>query len=1050
MKRLLLFTICIILAGGSVNVLAQCKPLVNISTYTGSTYWQVFWYGDTTINEQWQLVLIKQGLNPDDIKSRIIDTVIANYGEGIGNYYSDTALPLNIKYYCFVRTICDSIDTSAWSTPNLLINLAAAPISNFQAMYVGDGEVSLYWNGTSSFYNIFRYNYQTGTEDSIYQAYGYGTFSYYDFPPNPGWYYYKVVSTSTGDSALSNRVEYSNCAAAFSFEPIQDSSAVILYNQTFNANSFYWDFGDGNVSMTDSFQFTHTYARNGFYNVCLTASDTTIGCSSQLCEKIAVGNNISIVPTPVFTPYADSGLLYTFYNNTQPLDSIDFYWTFGDGQTSSEIQPDHSYTKAGNYNVCLTATDLRTKLTATSCQQVNVGFTGCNLSASFNYVITSVISDTVQFSNFSTGNIAYYYWYFDDGAVSTTINPVHHFDKMGNHLVLLIISDSSWNCSDYAEEYVQVGSLDCKADFEYSVGANDSTVTFSDNSGGNIATYYWSFGDGGFSTDENPVHTYNNQGMYSVSLTIENSDGTCMDNVEKEVQVGNINCSAQFNYVVDVPSLTVYCKNKAIGNATQYYWSFGDGSFSSDTNPVHHFKYPGYYKIGLNTYNSLTWCMDYHETTILVGSESIVCKPDFYYKVDTGSGKVKFKDNSLGTIKSYVWDFGDGIVSTDKDTTSHVYPHGGYYNVCLTVVNNNNSVPNMICKWIEVAPDIKTNCYSDFNFTIDSAKKAVSFLSQSLGNPTNFDWNLGDGNTSTQKDSLIHYYTLANYYLVSLHIKTTAGCESYSYKLINIGQPDGLYAKFGYTANGSTTKAGGYPVDLVGAGIGDNSKLRWTFGDGNTDSTSMTPIHVYTKPGKYKVCLTYSDTVTQEESTECDSVNTCQNDSIKPVAKCKNISITLIGGTKDILPSDVDNNSYDNCGIYDHALDNKHFVSANVGDNLIHLIITDFNNNKDTCTAMVTVLSDIAVNSLTTTSMIISPNPLGSFMNITYQLPVGCTVDIGIYDLLGKRVATINTIKLNAGKQVQSYDASGLSSGMYIIQLRTSTGIISRQEVVKR
>jgi hypothetical protein len=177
----------------------------------------------------------------------------------------------------------------------------------------------------------------------------------------------------------------------------------------------------------------------------------------------------------------------------------------------------------------------------------------------------------------------------------------------------------------------------------------------------------------------------------------------------------------------------------------------------------------------------------------------------------------------------------------------------------------------------------------------------------------------------------------------------------------------------------------------------------------------------------------------------------CQNDSIKPIAKCKDITITLVGGTKDITGHDVDDGSSDNCGgIYDYFIDNKTFTSANEGDNRIHLTVTDFNNNSSTCTATVTVLTGIKEASFNSVRMSVSPNPFRNIINVFYQLPAGSKAELSIYDLLGKKVSAICQIKALDGKNVQTYDATNLTRGSYIIQLKTSTGIDKRQVIIKQ
>jgi hypothetical protein len=149
---------------------------------------------------------------------------------------------------------------------------------------------------------------------------------------------------------------------------------------------------------------------------------------------------------------------------------------------------------------------------------------------------------------------------------------------------------------------------------------------------------------------------------------------------------------------------------------------------------------------------------------------------------------------------------------------------------------------------------------------------------------------------------------------------------------------------------------------------------------------------------------------------------------------------------------DVNNNSTDDCAIADYSLDNKRFVPANEGANLVHLTVTDYNNNTSTCSAIVTVSvsSDISSISEYKTDLTVSPNPLRNLMTVKFQLPVSCATELAIYDLLGKRVATISTLKFSSGSQVLTYDASRLKSGSYILQLKTSTGITNRQVFIKQ
>ncbi len=776
--------------------------------------------------------------------------------------------------------------------------------------------------------------------------------------------------------------------------------------------------------------------------------DQTTLCYSEISKAITVSIKNEVITTADFVYFVKQGTDTVLFTN-KSANASTYYWTFGDGSFKPTVNPIKGYSNPGLYNVCLTAFNGSTGVSDKKCQSILVGEEACNITAGIGYIIDNV-NNEVHFADKSTGDYDKYYWTFGNGNASSDSAPIVTYTNPGFYLITLSVQKSGTNCIDYASEFLQIGQVDCKAGFSYVV-SNDS-VQFTSTSTGNLTNYYWSFDDGSFSTDQNPAHTFSSEGIHYVSLTVSDSGGLCSNYTSQKIQVGNVNCSAQFSYFVD--TLTVSCKNQALGAATEYYWYFGDGTLSSDVNPVHTFQYPGYYTIGLNTFNSQNWCMDYYQTTVLVGSEGIDCLADFFYQVDTSSDNtVKFFDNSKGNIKRYLWDFNDCdklnncAFSSDTNPT-YAYKKVGYYNVCLSVTNN-LGVSNINCKWVDVNADAKTNCLAKFNYTVDTLHKKVSFVSQSLGQPDKFKWNFGDSTISYSSDSAVHKYAKGGFYLVSMDISTPGGCTSRSYQVVNIKRPFGLYAMFGYDAKDYSQKAGGYPVDFVGAGLGDQGRLRWSFGDGGTDSTSNTPTHYYDTAGFYYVCLTYADTVTNQKAKACDTISTCQNDSISPVAICKDTIVTLNGGTATIKPQDINNGSYDNCAIYDYYIDNSVFTST--GYQLVHLIVTDYNNHKDTCSSIVTVLTGIKDKEYYGSLLMkVFPNPFGDKLSISYQLPVTCNVEMTILNLVGEPLVTVNTKNQQSGYYTQTYDASMLESGSYIIQLKTSAGSIDRQIILKK
>ena len=103
------------------------------------------------------------------------------------------------------------------------------------------------------------------------------------------------------------------------------------------------------------------------------------------------------------------------------------------------------------------------------------------------------------------------------------------YTNPGYYLITLSVKDSV-GCVDYASEFVQIGSANCKADFTYIVDAINLKLDLESKSIGAIKNHYWSFGNGKSATTNLAAsNTYDEAGMYNVSLTISDSTATCAD-----------------------------------------------------------------------------------------------------------------------------------------------------------------------------------------------------------------------------------------------------------------------------------------------------------------------------------------------------------------------------------------------------------------------------------------------------------------------------------------------------------------------------------------
>ena len=201
-------------------------------------------------------------------------------------------------------------------------------------------------------------------------------------------------------------------------------------------------------------------------------------------------------------------------------------WDFGDGSSSTDRYPIHTYSTVGTYTVTLTASNGN---------GVNSKTGTINVQAVPIYPLASFISNvtegytplSVQFTDLSE-NEAVRNWDFGDGTNSSDQSPLHTYSVAGNYIVTLTVSndnatDSSFARINVSEKPVSVLPV---ANFSTIVtsGYVPLSVLFTDLSQ-NATKWMWDFGDGSNSTQQNTTHTYSAVGTYTVNLTVSNENG---------------------------------------------------------------------------------------------------------------------------------------------------------------------------------------------------------------------------------------------------------------------------------------------------------------------------------------------------------------------------------------------------------------------------------------------------------------------------------------------------------------------------------------------
>jgi len=310
--------------------------------------------------------------------------------------------------------------------------------------------------------------------------------------------------------------------------------------------------------------------------------------------------------TAEFSWYA-SGTVTIQFMNQSIGSSGPWYWDFGDGNTSNVSSPQHTYATGGTYNVSLTIGDSLSGCWDLVSHLVVVADTtigGC--VAGFVALPDSSVQNTVQFLDQSTGNINAWFWEFGDGQTSNMQNPVHTYAASGLYNVCLTVQGADSTCYDISCQLIQVGNTPggCIADFTYFTDSLGSTLnyTFLDLSSGNINSWFWDFGDGTSSTQQNPSHSFASPGFYTVCLTVQGADSLCYDEYCEIINVTiPAGCQAQFTWFPDstFQQNQVQFLDLSTGNPFSWFWDFGDSTYSTEQNPVHLYQQPGTYYVCL-------------------------------------------------------------------------------------------------------------------------------------------------------------------------------------------------------------------------------------------------------------------------------------------------------------------------------------------------------------------------------------------------------------------------------------------------------------------
>ena len=346
-------------------------------------------------------------------------------------------------------------------------------------------------------------------------------------------------------------------------------------------------------------------------------NETEIEVDFQVCDNPGGGDECQAMF--YYYPAEQNGGLKIQFMDDSSGDPDTWTWDFGDGETSDEQNPIHAYGQQGAYLVNLTIEGDSGNCSSSFEMMIQVSSDsipeGCQ--AWFYYYPVGDLPNTLQFTDESWGDPTSWAWDFGDGSTSDEQNPVYTYGSEGEYLVTLTIANDS--CTSTYEEIVWVDSIigpgDCEAQFFYypacdSVPAGDLNYQFVDMSYGNPDTWAWDFGDGGTSGEQDPIHTFSEEGEYQVCLTITNTNDSCESTYCENVYISYDtigDCYGWFEYSENdlVVDFSGFMKNSQLGT---YTWDFGDGTSGSGKFVSHTYADDGVYTVTMFAVDSTMDC----------------------------------------------------------------------------------------------------------------------------------------------------------------------------------------------------------------------------------------------------------------------------------------------------------------------------------------------------------------------------------------------------------------------------------------------------------
>ena len=532
-------------------------------------------------------------------------------------------------------------------------------------------------------------------------------------------------------------------------------------------------------------------------------------------------------------------------------------WDFGDGGTSPDANPTHTFAGTGLFPVELTVTnDL-------GCEDVFLldveVFDAPVVDFTFADLCEGDLTTFTDGTTIPVGAITDWDWDFGDLGTSPLADPTYTYATFGTYDVKLVATSDN-GCKDSLTTPLTINPSPV-ADFSFDDGCVNVDAAFTNLStspdGAPLTDFSWDFGDGTpADVSEDPTHTYAGPGAYDVTLDVVSAEG-CQSTVTYTINRFDVPVADfSFNNVclgIDAPftDLSTITAPEVI---TGLDWEFGDGDTDIGGFPTHGYATDGTFDVTL-TVTSANGCED-----VLTLPITIHPLPEANFSADdvcVNGDPTMFNDLSTissGAITSWSWDFGDGSGGAVADPVKN-YTVPGTYDAVLTVESYFGCI-DFITIPVNVFEKPTANFTSDV--TAICTPDCIEFTSLSTSATAGISgwvWTFESGDVAFEENPRVCFSAIAadQLYDVELIATNDYGCKD----TLNV---------FDYVSATVTPEASFncdpavidvFDPTVVLTNTSENGYIyNWTFGDSSPLSNTVDPTHTYPEvPGSYTITL---------------------------------------------------------------------------------------------------------------------------------------------------------------------------------------------------